>query len=196
MTMKKLSFRSICLSSGITLILLSMVILIFWQGEIKHNAEAVFEYVRTLEELIPEVQSAVIEPRVNNIMPSLNAHGNNFIAVLELPANNASFPVGASWGNMDAYPCLYSGNAYDGSLIIGTSNQRGQFEFVKDISVGNAVYVTDMTGNRFSYEVTDIQYSDHADNQTLSSEFNDLTIFVKNIYAFEYIIIRCSALGT
>ena len=68
--------------------------------------------------------------------------------------------------------------------------------FVKEISVGNAVYVTDMTGNQFSYKVTDIQYCDHADNQTLSSESDDLTIFVKNIYAFEYIIIRCSALGS
>lgn len=196
MRIKKSSFRSICLSVGIVLILLSMTVLIFWQSGIKRNAEALSEYVQTLEELIPEVQSAVIEPRANNAMPSINVHGNDFIAILELPANNASFPVGASWGDIDAYPCLYTGSAYDGSLIIGTSNQKGQFAFAKEISVGNAVYVTDMTGNQFSYRVADIQYCDHADNQTLSSESDDLTIFVKNIYAFEYIIIRCSALGS
>lgn len=196
MRIRKLSFRSICLIVGIVLILLSMSLLIFWQSRIKRNAEALSVYVQTLEELIPEVQSAVIEPRVNNAMPSLNVHGNNFIAILELPANDASLPVGASWSVMDAYPCLYTGSAYDGSLIVGTSNQKGQFDFVKEISVGNAVYVTDMTGNQFSYKVTDIQYCDHADNQTLSSESDDLTIFVKNIYAFEYIIIRCSALGS
>ena len=138
-------------------------------------------YVQTLEELIPEVNPAVIESRVNNAMPSLNVHGNNFIAILELPANNASFPVGAAWADMNAYPCLYTGSAYDGSLIIGTSNQRGQFEFVKEISVGDNLYVTDMTGERFSYEVADIQYSDHADNQALCSESDDLTIFVKNM---------------
>ena len=193
---RKFSFRSICLIIGIVLILLSMSLLIFWQSGIKRNAEALSVYVQTLEELIPEVQSAVVEPRVNNAMPSLNVYGNNFIAILELPANDASLPVGALWSDMDAYPCLYTGSAYDGSLIIGTSNQKGQFDFVKEISVGNAVYVTDMTGNQFSYKVTDIQYCDHADNQTLSSESDDLTIFVKNIYAFEYIIIRCSALGS
>ena len=196
MRIGKLSFRSICLIVGIVLILLSMSLLIFWQSRIKRNAEALSVYVQTLEELIPEVQSAVVEPRVNNAMPSLNVYGNNFIAILELPANDASLPVGASWSDMDAYPCLYTGSAYDGSLIVGTSNQKGQFDFVKEISVGNAVYVTDMTGNQFSYKVTDIQYCDHADNQTLSSESDDLTIFVKNIYAFEYIIIRCSALGS
>lgn len=193
---RKFSFRSICLIIGIVLILLSMSLLIFWQSGIKRNAEALSVYVQTLEELIPEVQSAVVEPRVNNAMPSLNVYGNNFIAILELPANDASLPVGALWSVMDAYPCLYTGSAYDGSLIVGTSNQKGQFDFVKEISVGNAVYVTDMTGNQFSYKVTDIQYCDHADNQTLSSDSDDLTIFVKNIYAFEYIIIRCSALGS
>lgn len=195
MKIRKLRLRSICLCVGVVLVLLSMMVLIFWQCEIKRKAESITEYVRILEKLIPEVQSATIEPRVNNVMPSFNVCENDFIAILELPTNDASFPVGASWDDMDDYPCLYSGSVYDGSLIIGTSNQRGQFEFVKEISVGNAVYITDMTGNRFSYEVTDIQYSDHADRQTLNSETDDLIIFIKNIYAFEYIIIRCSTSG-
>lgn len=196
MKRKKFSLRMLCLRVGSVLILLSMAVLILWQCEIKRNAAAIPEYVQALEELVPEVRSAVTEPRINNAMPALHVQGNNFVAILELPSSNAAFPVGAAWDGRAAYPCLYSGSVYDGSLIIGTSNQRGQFEFVKEIAVGSAVYVTDMTGNRFSYRVADIQYSGHADYQTLLSETDDLTIFVKNIYAFEYIILRCRTSGS
>lgn len=173
-----------------------MTALIFRQCQIQKYSDALSEYVHTLEGLIPEEHSAVIEPRVNNTMTSLSVNENNFVAILSLPSNDATFPVGVSWESIDAYPCLYSGSVYDGSLVIGTTSQRGQFDFVKDVSVGNKVYLTDMTGNRFSYEVADIQYSDHADNQTLASDPHDLTIFVKNVYAFEYIIIRCSSQGS
>lgn len=196
MRIKKLSPRIICLGVGILLIVLSVVLLIFWQWSIKRSADNISEYVKALDELIFEVRPAVIEARVNNTMPSLGACGKNFIAILELPANNASFPVGAMWDDVNDYPCLFSGSAYDGSLVIGTSNQRGQFDFVKEVDVGNTVYLTDMVGDRFSYEVVDICYSDHADIESLYSESDDLTIFVKNIYAFEYIIIRCTARGS
>ena len=57
------------------------------------------------------------------------------------------------------------------------------------------LYITDMTGNRFSYTVTDIRYSNHADNDALYNKA-DLTIFVKNIYALEYIILHCTASGS
>lgn len=193
--MKKITLRKICLSIGITLILLSLVMLILWQCNVSGNSKRIYEYVHTIESLIPEAQAAVIEPRADNKMPSLNVQGNNFIAIMEFPLADVALPVGASWDKADAYPCLYSGSAYDGSLIIGTSNQNGQLEFVKDISVGNTIYLTDMTGSQFTYTVSDIQYSKHADNQALFSETADFTIFVKNIYAFEYIIIRCNAAG-
>lgn len=196
MGQRKLNLSRICFCLGIILITASMLLLVGWQVSAYRNKEQAQEYINMIYELIPESQAAVVEPRVNNEMPYLNINKENFVAIIEIPMNEASFPVGASWDNNKKYPCLYNGSVYDGSLVIGTSNQKGQFDFVKEISVGNAIYITDMTGNRFSYEVSDIRYCKHANNDTLYGCEDDLTIFIKNIYAFEYIILHCTVSGT
>lgn len=196
MSQKKINLRQLCFSAGIILILSAMVWLILWQISAQKNTEQIQAYVDMLYELIPEPQASVLEPRTNNTMPSLNVKNENFVAIIEVPMNTASFPVGASWNTNNKYPCRYDGSVYDGTLIIGTTNHKGQFDFVKEITVGNALYITDMTGNRFYYNVTDIQYSNHADNDVLYNNETDLTIFVKNIYALEYIILHCTASGS
>ncbi len=193
MKVNQFNFKKVCLISGIVLIILSLITLAFWQGAAYKNSERNQNYINTLYELIPEPQSAAIESRTNNAMPSLNVGGQNFVAIMELPVNSASFPIGASWSNNRDYPCIYTGSVYDGTLVVGTSNQKGQLEFVKEISVGNTIYITDMTGKRYSFEVCNIQYQKHADNDSLLDGESDLTLFVKNIYAFEYIIIHCNA---
>ena len=53
------------------------------------------------------------------------------------------------------------------------------------------VTFTDMEGNRFSYSVTDIRYEKKADQSTLLRKDGSLTLFIKNVYAFEYILIYC-----
>lgn len=196
MKQKSAKFSRVCFVLGTVLILFSMVWLFVWQYSNNRNIRQMQEYVSTLYERIPEPQAGIIEPRNNNTMPSLNIGKENFVAILEFPAHEVAFPVGSSWSNHRKYPCLYEGSVYDGSLVIGTSNQKGQMDFVKEISVGNMIYVIDMTGNRFSYEVADIQYCTHANNDTLHRYEDDLTIFVKNIYAFEYIILHCTVPGT
>ena len=187
----QLTFEKVCLSGGVILIALSLVLLVFWQKSVYSNEKRNQAYVDTLIERIPERQAAVMEARTNNMMPSFCINDHNFVAIMELPANGAIFPVGASWESHNDYPSRYAGSVYDGSLVIGATNQKGQLEFVKEISVGNKVYLTDMTGDCYSFEVFDIQYRKHADNDSLFSDKDDLTIFVKNIFEFEYIIFRC-----
>lgn len=191
----KFDLQRFCLGAGVFLILLSVAALVLWQTSTHRNAEKAAEYVDTLHALIPGPQSAVIEPRLDNAMASLNIDGQDFTAIIEIPVCGAVLPVGSSWDTTNKYPCRYDGSIYDSSLIIGTSNLKGQFDFVKELSVGDFVYVTDMTGNRYSYNVSDIRYTDHAGNDLLYTG-NDLTIFVKNHYAFEYIMIHCNATGT
>ena len=125
-------------------------------------------------------------------MPSLNVDGNDFVGILEFEEAGCSFPVGSDWGKSQQFPCRYYGSVYDGSLVVGATNQNGQITFVKELSVGDTIYFTDMTGNRYRYSITDIIYRDHADNGDLISDTVDLSLFIKNIYAFEYIIIKCN----
>ena len=149
------------------------------------------EYVHALRMLIPEPQGAILEERSDNTMPVLALEGKDFIGILEMPRCGSAMPVGAQWGNPYKYPCCLSGSVYDGSVQIGATSQRGQYDFYRDISVGDSVFFTDMAGNRYTYTVSDLRYEKHADQATLRYKDADLTLFIKNVYAFEYIIVFC-----
>ena len=128
-------------------------------------------------------------------MPALSIEGTDFIGILELPSHGSALPVCADWGKPSRYPCRFSGSIYDGSIQIGGTSQKGQYDFYREISVGDSLFFTDMTGNRYAYTVTAIRYETHADQDALAREDASLTLFIKNIYAFEYMIIFCDIPG-
>jgi sortase A len=190
---KRSLFRDICLFSGIVLLAAALVTLFFWQWGIRDSAERATEAVAALRTVLPEAQGAVPEARRDNSMPVLSLEGEDYIGILEIPAFGSALPVGARWGNSSRYPCRFSGSVYDRSIRIGATSQAGQYDFYRDISVGNALYFTDMTGSCYRYEIAEIQYREHADDENLISDQSDLTVFVKNLYAFnEYIILHCT----
>lgn len=187
--MKKL--QKICLLAGIALLVVAAVVLIAWQWGIRSANEKAAYYVQSIQALTPQAQSAVPEPRLDNAMPALSIDGTDFTGVIEMPKFGSALPVGAQWGEVSKYPCLFDGSAYDSTLQIGATSQAGQYDFYREISVGDTVFFTDMAGNRFSYRVMDIRYEKHADQASLSRQDAALTLFVKNIYALEYIVISC-----
>ena len=157
-------------------------------------AEKAAAYVHTLRTLLPKIQGAVPEARYDNTMAALAVEETDFIALLEMPRYGAAMPVAAQWGQTGRYPCRFAGSVYDGTLQIGGTSQKGQFDFYREMSVGDALYLTDMEGNRFAYQVEDIRYEAHADQAALQRREADLKLFIKNEYALEYIIISCGVM--
>lgn len=192
---KRSLFQNICLLSGAVMMAAALVTLLFWQWNIHASAKAAKEYVHTLRTLIPESQGAVLEARRDNSMPVLSLEGEDYIGILEFPAFGSALPVGANWGNSSRYPCRHSGSVYDRSIRIGATTQAGQYDFYREISVGDTLYFTDMTGNRYSYVVADIRYTRHASEEIPDSRKSDLTLFIQNVYSFEYIQIYCNVPG-
>ena len=80
-------------------------------------------------------------------------------------------------------------------MQIGGTSQKGQYDFYREISAGDVVFFTDMTGNRYAYEVKEIHYEKRADQDAFEREDAALTLFIKNVYAFEYVVIFCDALS-
>ena len=101
-------------------------------------------------------------------------------------------PVSADWSRVSESPSCLGGSVYDRTIQIGATSQEGQYDFYREISVGDSVLFTDMEGNRFAYEVSDIRFEAHADQTTLQKADAALTLFIKNIYAFEYMILYCN----
>ena len=183
--------RKILIISGVCLIVIAVVILGVWQWNIYTSEQKTKEYVSVIREIIPKPQGAAATQRRDNTMATLSVDGIDFVGLLEFPQYDSYLPVGAEWGASAKYPCRFSGSVYDRTMQIGSTSQKGQYDFYRDISVGDSVFFTDMEGNRFSYHVTDIRYEENADKDTLHRKNADLTIFIKNVYAFEYIIIYC-----
>ena len=183
--------RKLCLLAGICLLAIALGVLIFWQWRIHDSAEKAEYYVTTLRTLIPAPQSAVPEERRDNTMSTLSIDGIDFIGLLEIPCYGSALPVCADWGSPTRYPCQFSGSIYDRTMQIGGTSQTGQYDFYREISVGDAVYFTDMEGSRFAYCVTDVRYEKRADQTALRQKEASLTLFIKNVYAFEYIIVFC-----
>ena len=191
--MKKNSWiQKICVMVGAVLVVIALAGLVFWQWNIRHSEKQANLYVQTLRALIPEPQNAVPEEHRENLMPVLPVDGVDFLGILEFPQYGSELPVCWDWGKSTQYPCRFGGSIYDGSLQIGATTQKGQYPFYREILVGDTVLFTDVEGNCYSYAVSAMRYEKHVDQAALEQETSDLTVFVKNIYSFDYLIIFCN----
>jgi len=183
-----------CILTGVCLLVVAIGVLIVWQWSIHTYAEKAEYYVNTLRTLIPEPQGAIPEERRDNTMSTLSIDGIDFVGLLEIPCYGFVLPVCGDWETPDQYPCQFDGSIYNRTMQIGGTSQKGQFDFYREISVGDVVYFTDMEGNRYAYAVKDIQYEKSANQTALQKKDSALTLFIKNIYALDYIIIFCDIL--
>lgn len=187
--------QKLCILAGVCLLVVAIGALLIWQWSMDASAEKTEYYVTTLRSLMPAPQSAVPEERRDNTMATLSLDGIDFAGLLEIPRYGSALPVCADWGTPYKYPCRFSGSIYDCTMQIGGTSQKGQYDFCREISVGDTVRFTDMEGNCYTYSVTDIRYEKRADQSALHRKEASLTLFVKNVYALEYIVLFCDVLS-
>ena len=188
---KRPSLHRICILAGTFLLVAACAMLILWQGNIHSSRQRAQDYVQTLQTILPEPRNAVPEERRDNSMAVLSIDDTDLVGILEIPLYGSVLPIRADWGEPTKIPCRLSGSIYDGSLQIGATSQEGQYDFYRSLSVGDSVFFTDMEGNRYALTVTDLRYAKHADQEALQSRDAALTLFIRNIYAFEYLIVFC-----
>ena len=191
--MKKRGFvmQKVCAWTGAGLLLAAILSLVFWSWNISNAQKQAENYVRTLQERMPEPQNAVPEARRDNTMAVLPVDGIDFVGIIELPGYASVLPVCADWGQISQYPCRFYGSIYDGTMQIGATSQKGQYDFYRELSLGDVVIYTDMEGKRYTFEVTALRYEKHADQAALQREPSALILFIKNWYSFEYLIVFC-----
>ena len=192
MKKKDTVIQRLCILLGIGLILVSTVTFAAWRWNIIDSEKKAEGYVSTLQSLIPKPSDAPLEERRDNTMSVLPVGSTDFVGLIEIPRYESLLPVGAEWGNVSKYPCRLNGSIYNGTIQIGATTQKGQYDFYRELSVGDTVAYVDMEGNRYTFEITSLRHEKHADVKALTREEAQLTLFIKNIYSFEYLIVFCN----
>lgn len=179
---------------GFVLIFCSCVILLVTQIIQAAAQKQTESMVKNLKEALPPVTAGMQDNYASMEMPSLEMDGNNIIALLEIPAWDVSLPVGSGWdnGSLTAFPRRFSGTVYDGSLIIGGRDGKGQFACLTQVELGDVITVTDMTGACFTYAVERVERKKSAAAEVLADDTADLTLFARVAYSREYVIVRCT----
>lgn len=149
--------------------------------------------VTQLNDLLPQRAAAAAD--AGGEMPVLSLDGRDVAALLEIPAHGVALPVGNEWSawGTNAYPRRFSGSAYDRDLVIGGADRAGQLDCLRAIEVGTAVTVTDMTGGVFTYTVERVDRSKTAEAERLTATDCALSLFVRDTYSLDYILVRCTA---
>jgi len=158
------------------------------------TAERNRDILEQMYALMPTVHSGGVDDRIDVSMPMLEINGEDFVGIIEIPLYHKQLPVYGSWSKhkVSSFPCRFDGNLYDGSLIIGGSDGAGQFDFMKNISIGDSVFLTDMTGGRYYYKVDWVELTSDATSETLASDTADMVLFARNSYSLDYTVVRCS----
>lgn len=187
---KILSILSIV--TGAALIIAAAGLLFFnMRGYIIDTAKAVSQ----IEQLLPKIVECVPQEKGNNDMPSMEVADESYVALVEMEMFRFKMPVRSVWDEkaVEAVPCRYSGSVYDNTLVIATTDDKGQMDFVNNINTGDRIAVTTMRGEQFSYKVVKIENSNTATPEELNSNEFDLTIFVEYSGPTDYLFIRCES---
>lgn len=145
-----------------------------------------------LFEMMPEPYAASPDPaRGDKEMSLVELDGEDYIGILEIPVHGVRLPIAAGWdkNSVRKYPCRFSGSVWDGTLTVGAGADH--FSFAERVDAGTAVFVTDMCGRRFAYTVREVEIRDNAELDTLLSDEEGLTLFLRDEYTMEYMIVRC-----
>lgn len=134
---------------------------------------------------------------VHKEMPTVTLNGYRYIGVLEIPGLGLSLPVMEDWDydRLNISPCRFTGNLYDGDLVLCAHNYPQHFGNLKELDVGAAVRFTDAEGNVFRYEVKTIDSVGGNDLDGMLGGEWDLTLFTCTTSGQTRYVVRCAYMG-
>lgn len=133
-------------------------------------------------------------------MPALTVDGSQYAGILSIPSLKLELPVAADfdYDTLQSVPCLYSGNAYGGNMVIGAHNYDAHFGRIASLAPGDEIFFTDAENHRYFYEAYSIEtLAPEQVDELVRSEGDgrELTLFTCNYYGTVRIAVRCEGEG-
>ena len=126
-------------------------------------------------------------------MPSVVIDDTDYIGVISIPSLKIVLPVAAEYSNaaLRSSPCLYEGSVYTDDAVICAHNYKKHFGPMRRIKPGAEVVFTDMAGNVFRYQVTEIETLGGTAVEAMLTGDWDLTLFTCTLGGESRITVRC-----
>ena len=141
----------------------------------------------------------VYELHPDMTMPTVDADGHTYVGFLEIPAIKRILPVMDAWSypNLKIAPCRFVGTVYAHDMIVCAHNYDRHFGLIKTLEEGDKVFFTDVYGDRFSYEVSEVTILQPADVDEMKDPDDwDLTLFTCTIGGATRVTVRCVMTGS
>lgn len=149
------------------------------------------ETLPTVEPVPEELPDYVRYPE--KVMPMAQVNGYDCLGLLEIPALERTLPVletCTEW-SLKTAPGCYTGSIYQKDMVIAGHNYTSHFAKLRSLKAGDAVYFTDLDGNRFVYEVADLETIEPADIEGMITGDWDLTLFTCTYGNRHRLAVRC-----
>jgi sortase A len=184
---------------GVALMLAGCLLIAAALGMLGTNAVEAAQAGTGLDEIVTEfqraVQSAPTAPADNQQQYNVSVDGTLYAGVLEVPDLGLCLPVQAQWSYpaLRQSPCVFSGSAQDGNLVVAAHNYSAHFGRLAQLRQGQTVRYTDGRGLTYTYQVAEITtLAPTAVDEMTSSDGWDLTMFTCTLGGQQRVTVRCT----
>lgn len=133
----------------------------------------------------------------DSVMTEMEISGYAYIGYLSIPALELELPVMAEWDydRLKIAPCRYAGSTKSDNLVIAAHNYTQHFGPIKNLSIGDLVYFTDMNGIVSAYEVAEMDVLQPTAVEEMTSGEFALTLFTCTYGGKTRVTVRCERIG-
>ena len=172
----------------------------------KASQDALGKLEETLTETIEDKtkdEEPVVQPELDpeQEMTVTDIDGWGYIGYLSIPSIGLELPVMSEWSyaGLKVAPGRYSGSTYADNMVVCAHNYAKHFSPIKWLALGSEVYFTDMDGQRWSYEVSNVETIQPTDIDKMITASDedawDLTLFTCTTGGRARCAVRCTRTG-
>lgn len=183
---------------GAAFVFAALSLFLFNSWDDKQAGDSVDEVLsQVLEEIGADANNNEVLNPYETEMTEVEIDGYYYIGYISIPSLELELPVMSDWSypQLKISPCRYSGSTKTGDLVIAAHNYSRHFGRIKNMSVGDTVYFTDMKGIVSSYKVAEIDILEPTAVEEMTSGDYPLTMFTCTYGGKSRVTVRCDSIN-
>lgn len=182
-------FGTLLMILGSALLLAALTLFLWNRREDRQAGTAADEILPKMAEVM---ETAAVES-YSAEMTEVEIDGHYYIGYISIPSLGLELPVMSRWDDsqLKIAPCRYAGSTKTGDLVIAAHNYASHFGNIKNLSVGDKVYFTDMNREVNVYEVAEMELLASAAVAEMTEGDYALTLFTCDYSGRNRVTVRC-----